>query len=228
MSTAGDLITAAFRKIGIDSPTNAQTASALISLNNMVSGWGPEFIQPSLTRENFPITQGTASYTIGPSGAMDTVRPVKIDNAFLRDSTGFDWPVEIISGKDVNDVSLKTTEARPSALYFIPEVTQAKIIFECEPNAAYTLYIESWKPFTEFALTTTSVTLPNEYKEAIVYNLAVSLGEDWDRIVSKTVYQQAKEMKYLISAANAGTRVIPLAKFDFGGGSYNIVTDTWG
>ncbi len=226
MATAASIITAAFLKIGVGDPTSNQTASALISLNNMVSGWGPEIILPSLTRESFAVTSGTAEYTMGPSGTWSTVRPSKIENAFLRNASNYDSPLDIIAAKDFNDVVYKATSAHPTAIYFVPEVTQAKIIFDCSPNAAFTIYLESWKVFTEFADTTTSLTLPNEYKEALVYNLAVSLAEDWDRVASQSVRQRADEMKYLIGAANAATRPVPKAKFDlFLGSTYNINTD---
>lgn len=225
-TTAGDLITAAFLKCGVESPTTAQTTSALISLNNMVSSWGGEKRYPSRIIENFTLTSGDREYTIGSGGDFNTVRPDKIESAFLRDSNSYDWPLEIISAKDVNSVVYKATEARPEAFYFIPEITLAKIYFECEPDYAYGFYIESWKNFTEFAATTTNVTLPNEYKEAIIYNLAVSLAEDWDRIINKTVIARANETKYLIDSANAGTRVVPKASFDMLiGHAYNITTD---
>jgi hypothetical protein len=227
MATAGDIITAAFQKIGVYSPSANQTASALTSLNNMVSGWGPEIIQPSVTRESFTVTSGDGEYTIGPSGDWDTVRPMGIANAFLRNSESYDYPLEIIAGKDYNDIVYKSTSAHPTAIYFIPEVTLAKIIFDSSPNAAYTIFLESWKVFTEFAATTTTVTLPNEYKEALIYNLAISLAEDWDRTPSRSVHEKARETKYLLSAVNAATRPVPKAKFDlFIGSHYNIETDT--
>jgi hypothetical protein len=225
-TTAGDLITAAFNKVGVYNPTSNQTASALISLNNMMGTWGPEGILTSVTRENFTLTVGDAEYTIGPSGDFNTVRPSRIENAFLRDSEGYDTPLDIIAGKDWNSVSSKSYDGQPSAIYFIPEVTLAKIIFDCEPDYAYGFYIESTKPFTDFTATTTTVTLPSEYREAIVYNLALSLAEDWDRIVSKSVQNKADETRYLLSAVNASTRPVPKAKFDlFLGSTYNINTD---
>ncbi len=214
-TTVGDLITAAFRKVGIYVPTTAQTASALISLNNMIGSWGIEQLRPSVTRESFTVSSGTASYTMGPSGTWNTVRPIKIENAFLRDSAGYDTPLDIISAKDYNDISYKSTSATPSAIYFVPEETQAKVFFDYTPDTAYTIYLESWKSITEFASTSESIALPNEYKEAIIYNLAISLAEDWDRVVSQSVHMKARETKDLISVSNAATRPVPKAKFDF-------------
>ena len=63
---------------------------------------------------------------------------MRIENAYSRDSAGYDWPVEIINAKDWNDVGYKATEAKPERVYFIPQETTAKVIFECEPNAAKT------------------------------------------------------------------------------------------
>ena len=227
-TTAADIITAAFRKAGIETPTTTQRTDALTTLNNMVSGWTPEIIQVAVTRESLALTAGTASYTIGPAGDLATVRPLRLENAFLRDSESLDSPLEIIAAKDYNQVASKTIEARPSALYFIPSETAATIIFDCEPDAAYTLYIESWKPFTEFTALTTAVSLPVEYKEALIYNLAVCLAEDWDRILPRTVYERAKEIKYLLSNATAASRPAPKARFDFANrGGWMIETDTW-
>jgi hypothetical protein len=72
--------------------------------------------------------------------------------------------------------------------------------------------------------------LPNEYKEALVYNLAVSLGEDWGRNISNTILAKAEQYKEIIAGLIASQRKIPRAKFDFGGfrgqgGDYSITTD---
>lgn len=228
-TTAGDLITAAFVKAGIGSPTVAQTATALISLNNMLSSWGSEFLVPVVTREDLTLSDGTAEYTIGSGGDLDTVRPIKIVNGYLKDSDGYDSSLSPMSAAEYNDISLKTREGRPTKYYFIPAETLAIVIFNCEADAAYTASFEFWKNFTEFAATTTAVTLPPEYKEAAVLNLAISICEDFDRAVSKTVYARAKDTKDALSAENASTRAVPVATFDFrGGGSYDIETNSWG
>ncbi len=214
MTTALDLITAAFQKIGIDSPTTAQTTSALTSLNNLLGSCGIELLQPSVTRESFSLSVGTASYTIGSAGTFNTTRPIRIENAFLRDSVNYDSPLTVIAAKDWNDIIDKNVSALPEKLYFVPEVTLAKIIFDCKPDYAYTLYLESWKPFTEYTTTGDTVTLNPEHREFLVYNLALSLAEDWDRVVKDSVIKRAAELKYLISNANAATRPVPRATFD--------------
>jgi hypothetical protein len=227
MATAGDLITAAVQKIGIDNPSPAQTASALISRNNLISLEGADFMPPYLVSETLTLTVGDAEYTIGPSGDLDTVRPIKIESCYLRNSANQDFPVRCMSGKDYSEIYTKNTEGIPNKIYFISEYPLAKIKFNYEPNEAYTAYFEFWKNFTEFATTATSVTLPNEYKEYLVYNLAVSVAEDWDRKVSQTLYARAKETKFVIECLNASNKPVPMSKFDIVTGvRRNIITDT--
>jgi hypothetical protein len=231
MATAGDLLTAAFIKVGVDVPTTAQTASGLISLNNMMSLLGADLLSYVVTAESFTVVAGDSEYTIGSGGQWDTVRPESVSTCYLRNSDNYDYPVSVMSGKDYALLSNKSYTARPTELYFLPEYTLAKIIFNTSPDASYTACFEFIKNFTEFATTATTVSLPNEYKEALVYNLAVSLGEDWDRIVSKTVYAQAMRSREVIDRLNATKKPVRKAKFDFAGignkssGDYNVVTD---
>lgn len=229
MATAGDIITAAFKKVGIDSPSSAQTASALISLNNMISLDGADFIVHCLTDESASLVEGTSSYTWGTAGTLlTTARPLSIEHCYLRNSEGTDIPVRVLSAQEYNTIYDKDISAQPSALYFLPEYAAAKIIFNTEPDYAYTVYFSTWKNFTEFTDTTTTVSMPNEYKAYLVYNLAVSLAEDWDRVVSKTLYGMANNSKEIIQRLLAVQQPAPIAKFDIGASmAYDITTDQW-
>jgi hypothetical protein len=226
-----DVITPAFSKIGIQSASTAQQASALVSLNSLMSLEGADYTVPCLTRESFALTIADEEYTIGTGGNFNTARPIKLENCFLRDSVSFDYPLRVISPKDYNDLPEKTFTGTPQYVYFVPEYPLAKIIFDKPPYQAYDAYFDFWKNFTEFALTSTPVTLPNEYKAFLTYNLAVSLAEDWDRKVSQSLYAMAKESKEIIGAMVASTKPAPRAKFEhiYGSdvGKTNILTDEY-
>ncbi|MGB2809466.1 MAG: hypothetical protein WBC22_17120 [Sedimentisphaerales bacterium] len=224
MATANTITDGAYRKIGINDPTSDQDDEALEDLNNMLSMWGIDFLVPYVTRESLALTIGDAEYTVGSGGDLDTVRPVSIQNCYLVDSEGYSYPVKVRSAADYNRVSFKTSEGRPRNLYFIPEYTLAKIIFHKEPEQAYTAYFEFWKNFTEFAALTTTFEFPNEYKEAMVYNLAIKLGENNTIAVPASVIETARESKFLISRLNAVNEPPPIAQFDFGGGSPSNIT----
>jgi len=224
-TTAADIISRAFGKIGIDDPTTAQKATALEELNDMISLWGADFMVPAVTSESFTMTQGQAEYTIGSGSDFDTVRPISVHSCYLRNSDGYDYPIHVMSSEDYNGLVSKDLEGRPTELYFLPEVTEAKIIFNKEIDEAYDAHFEFWKNFTEFALSTTGVTLPPEYRKALIYNLAVDLADSWDRKVSTRVLSQAGISYALLKRIGYITRPAPRANFDFGGRRYNINTD---
>jgi hypothetical protein len=227
--TAATIISASFDKIGIATPTSAQNTSALSSLNSMISLMGADFLPPYITRYSASLTIADAEYTIGSSGNFNTTRPLKIEGAFLRDSSSYDHQLQIVSAKDYNEVFSKGTTAKPQYLYYQPEYPLGKIILDAGPEQAYDLYLDMWVNFTEFALSSTAVTLPPEYKAFLVYNLAVSLAEDWDRNVSKTLYAMAKESRDIIERLNASVKPIPTARFDVpmyqATCGYDVVTD---
>jgi len=224
-TTAQTIIDAAYRKVGLTDPTSTQDDNGLEALNNMISLWGIDFLVPYVTRESLTLTAGTAEYTVGSGGDLDTVRPVSILSCYLTDSDNLSSEVRIFGAADYNHITSKTLEGRPSRLYYIPEYTLAKIIFNKEANAAYTAYFEFQKNFTEFAALGTSFSFPNEYKEAMVYNLAIKLAEEETVEVPPSVFNTADTSLGLISRLNAVNRPPPKTKFDFCGTPYNITTD---
>jgi len=229
MATAGDIISASMNKIGIATPTTAQTATALISLNNMMSMYGADLMAQSLTAESTTLVTTTAVYTWGTAGTfLTTAVPLKLEYCYLRDSDGFDYPIDILSVKDFSEIHDRDVSARPTSVYYSYTTTTGTLTFNRVPDYAYTCYVGSWKNFTEFAATTTDLTMPNEYKEFLVYNLAVSCAEDWDRVVTKTLFARAQETKESIQRLLASQKPPPIAQFDMGiKVGYEITTDTW-
>lgn len=229
MSTVQNLVTSAFGKVGVDSPTAAQTASALVSLNNIVTFWGADQLNYSVTRESFALTINDPEYTVGSAGNFNTARPMKISTCYLQNADGYDFPVRVMSARDYAAINSKSIVQRPTRVYFIPEYPLAKIIFNSYPDYAYTAYFEFVKSITAFASVTATCDLPGEYNEALVYNLAMSLAEDWDRAISKTVVLKAEKCKETILQMNAAAKAVPLARFDMGVsggiGDYNIASD---
>jgi hypothetical protein len=231
-TTVANILTASFYKVGIDTPTSAQQDAAFNSLNRMIESWGAEGLCYSVTSESQAVTT-TATYTIGAtadSGDWDTpVRPLDLLSCFLRDSDNYDHPVRVMSWRDWNDISYKAFSGRPVAVYFIPEYPLAKVVFDSTPDTTYTAYFE-WKvPIQVFAsiTTTASSKLPTGYLDAIVYNLAVQLAEDWGRNPNETVYVNAVKLKENLEKLIASQRIPPKARFDFGWGGYNIETDEY-
>ena len=208
--TALQTVNAALRKNGIGSPQPAQRNNALQDLNSMISSWSTEgLLIPNLTWENFNLVAGTGSYTIGSSGTFDTVRPVRIVSAYLRDSNGLDIPIEVdMAVQEYNKIYLKTTQARPEKLHYKPAYPLGTIYFDNVPDLAYTLYIQTEKPLTELAALTTTVSLSDEYKMALIFNLAVLIAPDFDNQLSQEVFALAAQSKSTL--INNNLRIKPV------------------
>jgi len=96
------------------------SADALADLNSMLDGWmNDKLMAYSLQNITVPLVAGTASYTIGASGATVTATaPVSIESAFVRKSN-LDYPITFIDQDQYNNIVAKTsTSDIPEYLYF--------------------------------------------------------------------------------------------------------------
>lgn len=216
MATAQDIINGAFRLIHISAPSDTDSSDALEVLNDYLSMLSIEQITvPYVTSESFSLVASTNTYTIGSGGAFDTVRPMKIESAFIRDSAGNDYTLDVVIAKgDYNRNSLKTYAERPEELTYVPSYPLGKIYLYGTPVDAETIHIDSYKPLTEFSALTTTYALPLEYKQFLKYNLAILLhpiykgGEALSAVIAKI----ADESRNSIENYNAG--IPPVLRID--------------
>lgn len=207
-TTANTIIDAAYRKCGIRSPSGTEDTEALEALNNMISLWGADFLTPSIIREDHTLVIADKEYTIGTGGDIDKERPLSIVNASIEDaSTGDEVPLKILSAKEYNAITNKDESGTPTGLYYHSAYPLGIVYLNKAPDAADTLHLEYWGNFTEFALLTTSVDLPLEYKKALIYNLAVDLAEDNSIELAPSVYRAAELSRILISRLVGSNRI---------------------
>lgn len=200
MATVQNIIDGAARKVGISSLSVTDITNALEALNNLIGTLGVESLSPYLVRESKTLTVNDPDYTIGSALAdWNTERPLYIVSCYLRDANGYDYPVSIMNGMEYSKIIFKSTQARPEGVYYIPEYPLSKIIFDYYPDYAYTAYFEFRKGFLEYTSVNDTVTLPNEYKELLVYNLAVKIAEDNNIVLPQSVVSYAEYTKMLVS-----------------------------
>jgi hypothetical protein len=111
--TALDIIKRAMRICGVigqnETPTSSEADDGLVALNDMLDSWSTDrtYIY-SILQENFPLSAGVVTYTIGTGGTFNTNRPIAIDNVFIR-LNGADFPVKEINSQDYNSITVKTS-----------------------------------------------------------------------------------------------------------------------
>lgn len=233
MATASSMIIRGLQMIGEKTIggtlTSAEQTAYLSVLNGMLESWSLDSLMCyQELQESLALTAGTSSYTIGSGGAFNTTRPIKIVSAFTRDSSSYDYNIEIINDAAYNFIVSKTQgETYPSYLYYDHAYVAGvgTINLYPEPSAGLTLYISSLKQLTQFATIGEVVVLPPGYQRAIESNFAIEAAAGYIP-VSKEVIQIAKESKSAIKNVNAPSSHLQI---DFMGGGrsgarHNIFT----
>lgn len=210
MSTPRTLIRLAFGALTLLSPGDSIDShdedDAFAILNMMLGTWSNKRRRAlSSVEENFTLTIGQESYTIGTGGDFNTERPVKIEDAFVRDSAGQDHPVKIILDRaEYTRLIDKDIQARPFALYFerLFTISRGNIILNRAPDAAETLYLIMWKNFAKFTSLTQEVVLPDGYEELIYSQLAIRLAAHYGKAISAELAAVAKDSADGIDTVN--------------------------
>lgn len=209
MATVQQIINRSYRILGAIgsgvSPTTDETADALTALNAMLDGWmNDKLMVYSQQNITVPLVAGTASYTIGASGATVTATaPVKVDYAFVRKSN-LDYQVKLIDDLKYDAIVQKTaTSDIPEYAYFNATHPNATITVFPVPNAVNNLYLSVWTPYTAIAAATETFSLPNGYEEAVVYNLAIRLAPEFPTLqLNPAAIEMAKQSLASIKRVN--------------------------
>lgn len=198
-STGTELITHALEKLGVygtsDAPSAEDIDFGLRSMNVLLDKFGIErgsiYIR---TEDSKVLTVGIGAYTIGQVAAdWDTVRPIKIEQAFLRDSNSVDTILDCeMSEEEYNEIPDKTFQTQPSRIFYKQTYPNGTIYFNYLLDEADTLHIRSWKPFTKFTDPGDALAFPDGYESMFVYNLAVEMAEAFKKEVSAKLAYDAE------------------------------------
>lgn len=224
MTTAREIIRKALQRGGIvtqnETPSADETSDGLDMLNDMFSSWSNDSLTVYARKwENFPLTGADGVYTIGTGQDFNTVRPTYIADAYLRDNTT-DTPVRVISEEAYYAISQKNTQSIPYWLTYDNGFPVGTIRLYPVPSTAYTLFLLSEKPFSEFDLDD-ELDFPPGWQRAIIYNLAVELCSEYGQPVPDKVGQIARESLGVIKLNVLRNRSMDWQQ---GGGVQNIYT----
>lgn len=235
-TTAHDLIRGAMRLIGAVDPgeelTADEAADGLELLNEMLESLSNEGLACYQTlQENFALSSGVASYTVGSGATFNTTRPLDVLSAFIRDG-GIDYPLRILNREEYDRIQAKTTQYQPEYLMYTPSVANGVITLYGVPAKAYAvtdgLYINSMKQLQQFTGLTTAIVLPPGYKRMLRYNLAPEIAPEYGRKVPDAVLAIAREAKANIKRTNARTPKLRLKLGLWGNTSSDMAAFTAG
>lgn len=210
MATARDLIKNSLRLIGAlstgETPGADEAADGLIALNNLIDSWSNEkLIIHQFVREEFTLTPGTQSYTVGATGAFVTARPLKVESASLeiQGANPYEVPMEVIDYDQWSRISDKSLQSSiPTKLYVEGSFPNSTIYLWPVPASANKVVLYSRKPIASFALVDDQILLPPGYQRALIYNLAIEMAPEYGKEPMSSVVMIAREAKENIKRTN--------------------------
>jgi len=178
--TANDIITDAMVEAKVlavgEAVPGAEIEQLLRKLNRLLDLWATQRLTfPVRTEDIKTLVVGQGSYTVGESGTPDisTVRPVKIEVAYLRDA-GVDYPVATdMTEAQYAGLTTKTLSGLPTRLFYRPTVPNGTVVFDHLPDKAYSAHFFSQKTLTSFADLFTPYDFQPGYEAALVASMAV-------------------------------------------------------
>lgn len=213
-----EVLDSAARKLGLiassETLTTAEYANCLSILQVMLRSYSAEQINVNASvSETFTLTAGTALYTWGiTTGDIATVRPNQLlDASILSDTTTY--PLNIISEAEYIDITAKTTSGTPSSIFIQYTYPLVNLYLYPVPDAAVTLNLYSLKPFTEtasFTAITDTLSLPVNYQEPVIYNLAIRMATEFGVTVSPELVSVATDSYNKLINLNAANAVTPV------------------
>lgn len=170
----------------------------------MLDSWRNEKLMCYATLDiSVPTVVGQENYTVGLGGDLNDNRPTIIKAAYVVDSGGVSYDVNILTDEEYAAIGLKSsTSTLPNNIYYAPDNPLGNIWVWPVPAAVVTLHILVPTPLMAYSTTATSSILPPGWQEAIVTNLAVNIAPEFEREAPPTVMRMAQQSKAYIKRVN--------------------------
>lgn len=216
MATAIQLITRAMRLAGMigtgETPSDTESADGLTALNSMLDSWTIErLFVPYIATNTLTFTPGTATYTMGVGGDINTTyRPSQIDDSCYITYGSVDIPLTLVDNDAYSAIVAKTVQSNlPLYLYVKMDYPLIHLSFYPVPSsAAAVATIKSWAQLQSFATLTDALTLPAGWERAITYSLAVEYGPEFGAQVPDDVKRIAIRSTANLKRINAPSPIM--------------------
>lgn len=208
MTKAIDIVTRALVSIGAVAPGETIESelanSAFDMLNMMLDSASNDSFTIISTNEITATIAGQTDWTIGPSGAIVSQRPLSINSAFVR-ASNIDYPVAVLNVEQYELIGLKQLPgAWPRALWYNSGTPNGLIKFWPLPNAGE-IHLFCDLLFSQFATLQDAVTLPQGYEMWMTWELAELLMPSYgvtDQAIMGMVSNNAKKALGTIKSTN--------------------------
>jgi hypothetical protein len=213
-----DLITDALCSIGALAPGEPLEPSlanqAFNMLNRMLDVWSNDsFMITSINEITATIGGGGTTWTIGPTGQINSQRPLGINSAFVR-VAGIDYPVSVINVEQYELIGLKQLNGPwPRALYYNSGTPLGIINFWPNPSSGE-IHLICDLLFTRFVTINDTIQFTPGYEMAIMWSLAALLMPAYGKLNPVQIQMVQNYAKTAIASIK-GTNMQPQQTVQF-------------
>lgn len=186
--TRDQVITAAFRKLGMVEPGGSLdpnlVSDASVILNLMIKMWAVDGLKLwTIDELVLPLVASKTSYIIGPGGDLNTNKPLKLIQAWLRNTVvtpQIDTPMQILSKQEYNILGSKASTGTANSVFLDPRVTTSILYAYLTPETytatTYQMHLVVQRMMSDLLLGTDIPDFPTEWMQALVWGLADQLA----------------------------------------------------
>lgn len=180
------VINSALRKISVlsggSSPETYEITNAAEALNAMIKGFQTDGMPVWAIKEyTFTTTANTQSYNIGVGQTINTPMPLKVVQAYRRDtSTGINIPLNVYTHYDFALLPVTASAGEPVNMFYQPLSTYGTLKLWPTPiDADTTITLVYQRPFEDMTTSTDDFDFPAYWTEALIYGLAWRLCAEY-------------------------------------------------
>lgn len=185
-------------------------------LNNMVDAWAADsMLIYVLERQEYPLTNGVGTYTLGEGGTFNHVRPMFLDKISIISNNNptrpLELPLDVLDALQWQSVPVKSTpSALPTRVYREYSFPFMNLTYWPIPNVGTlktALYLPT--PLSQFADFDTLYDFPPAYKRALEYGLAVDASSDFSVEPPPLVVTLAERYIGDVRVSNIRPEIVP-------------------
>lgn len=185
----------------------------LIVLNQLIDSWNIESLMIyQIDRQVFPLQHHVQTYSVGPGGDYNMVRPVRLDDVNWLDDSQFyplELPLHAMSEDEYHNLAVRSVPSvMPTQFYYDQAYPLATLFFWPLPTVTRKVVLFAWHPWDRNNVLTTQIAMPPGYERMLVSNLAVEFSQQPGARLSPQTLQIAQESKAMVQSQNVDVGVL--------------------
>lgn len=199
-----------------ESVNSDQIVNGMRKLTDLINLWQTQGLKLWLNVDtSITLTASTGTYTLGSSGTVSMVKPLRVIDAYYLDSSDNRRPLTPLSWEEYIRLSQVTETGQINSYFVDKQATLLSVFFWLIPDstaAAGTAHLLLQTQVTNFISVTETMNFPAEWRIALRWGLADELATGQPQAIMDRCQSRAEAYRTMLEnwdVEDAPTRFIP-------------------